>query len=375
MSNPRRQAALVTTLLAAACGGPADLAFEAVELDAFASAPSPLSIRSELTLLADGTACVIDSYWSRVSCIDPGGESVEFGAEGEGPGEFKFPSHLLRGASGTVGVFDSRLNRLSTFSASGEFLASTEGLPRGFYIQSRQVTDGTVSGWYRRPDSSGEPPLVQAEIDVETGRVEWERAFPYEGDVVSCSTPLWRTTRLASGYGDGSGGSLFGTCYGEFLVWYAARDADEPAAIVRSPTYVERYPTEEDVASTLRTLRSASWGPPGEEEIRSRPKGWYGPKVLDDRRRFWAVSHWNAGSAVIPSLSYIDMFRVTDDGPQYALTLQVADKVMGMDVLGDTLAVLIVRDAGGVVEERRVDWYDLSGVTDSAVGAPTSAGP
>ena len=363
MSNPRRRIVLITALLAAACGGPADVALQPIELEAFASAPSLLSIRNELTLLPTGAACVIDSYWNRVSCVDPGGESVEFGAEGEGPGEFMFPSHLLRGASGTVGVFDSRLNRLSTFSASGEFLASTEGLPRGFYIQSRQVTDGTVSGWYRRPDSSGEPPLVQAEIDVETGRVEWERAFPYEGDVVSCSTPLWRITRLASGYGDGSGGSLVVTCYGEFLVWYADRDADEPTAIVQSPTYVERYPTEEDVASTLQTLGSAPRAP-SEEEIRSRPKGWYGPKVLDERRRFWAVSHWNAGSAVIPSLSYIDMFRLTGDGPEYSLKLQVADKVMGMDVLGDTLAVLVVRDAGGVVEERRVAWYDISSVTD-----------
>ncbi len=222
-----------------------------------------------------------------------------------------------------------------------------------------------LPGWYRRPDSNGDQPVVQAEVDVATGRVEWERAFPHEGDVVKCSTPLWRTTRLASGYGDGRDGFLFVTCHGEFLVWYADRDADEPTAIVQSPTYVERYPTEEDVASQVRMLQSARWRPAvNEEEIRSRPKLWYGSRVLDDRRRFWAVSHRNVWSAVIPSLSYIDMFRLTDDGPEYALTLQVADKVMGMDVLGDTLAVLVVRDAGGVVEERRVDWYDISSVTD-----------
>lgn len=363
MSTPRRRIVFVTALLTAACGEPADVSFQPIKLDAFASAPSPLSLRNELTLVADGAACVIDSYWSRVNCIDPGGESVEFGTEGEGPGEFMFPSDLLRGASGTIEVLDPQLSRLSTFSASGGFLASTGGLPRWFSLQSRQVTDGTASGWYRRPDSSGEPPLVQAEIDVETGRVEWERAFPYEADVVNCSTPLWRTTRLLSGYRDGRDGFLFVTCHGEFLVWYADRDAEEPAAIVQSPTYVERYPTEEDVASTLQTLGSAPWAP-SEEEIRSRPKLWYGPRVLDDRRRFWAVSHWNVGSAVIPSLSYIDMFRLTDDGPQYALTLRVADKVVGMDVLGDTLAVLVVQDAGGVVEERRVDWYDISSVTD-----------
>ena len=351
MSSPRRQAALVTTLFAAACGGPVDVAFQPIKLDPLASAPSPLSTTNELTLLAGGAACVIDSYWHRVICIDPGGEAVEFGAEGEGPGEFAFPTNVLRGASGTIGVLDWQLNRLSMFSASGECLASTGALPDRFLASRRQVMDGTVSGSYRKFDSNGDRPMVQAEIDVATGRVEWERAFPHEADLVNCSTPLWRITRLLSGCGDGSGDLLFLACHGEFLVWYADRDAEEPAAIVRSPTYVERYPTEEDVASTRRTLGSAPWAP-DEEEIRARPKGWYGPRVVDDRRRFWAVSHWNAGSDVIPPLSHIDMFRLTVDGPEYALTLQVADKVVGMDVLGDTLAVLVVRDAGGVVAER-----------------------
>ncbi|WP_419167364.1 hypothetical protein [Candidatus Palauibacter sp.] len=291
------------------------------KLDPLASAPSPPSVSGELTLLAGGAACVIDSYRHRVTCIYPGGESVEFGAEGEGPGEFEFPTFVLRGASGTIGVLDSRLNRLSMFSASGEFLASTGALPGQFFASRPEVMDGTVLGWYRRLDPDGDQPGVQAEIDVATGRVEWEGVFPYEGDVVSCSTPLWRISRLLSAYGDGSGDSLFVACHGEFLVWYADRDAEEPAVIVRSATYVERYPTEEDVASELRTLGSAPWAP-DEEEIRARPKVRYGPRVVDDRRRFWAASHWNAGSDVIPRLSYIDMFRLTDDGPEYALTLQ-----------------------------------------------------
>ena len=375
MSDRLRQAALVTTLLAAACGGPADVVFQPIKIDALAAAPSPLSTTNEITLLAVGAACVIDSYEHRVSCIDPGGESVEFGAEGEGPGEFKFPSHLLRSASGTVGVLDTHLNRLSTFSASGQFLASTGELPRGFFLRSREVTGGTVSGWYRKPDSNGDRPAVQAEIDVTTGRVQWERAFPHEADLASCSTPLWRITRLLLGYGDGNGGLLFLACHGEFLVWYANRDAEDPTSVVRSPTYVERYPTEEEVASQVRTLQSARWRPAvNEGEIRSRPKLWYGPKVLDDRRRFWAVSHWDAWDDVV-AISYIDMFHLRDDGPEYALTLQVADKVLGMDVLGDTLAVLVVRNAGGVVPERRVDWYDISSVTGPAEGGPMRSNP
>ena len=357
MSDPRLKAALVTTLLVAACGGPAEVALRPIRLDPLASAPSPLSVRSGLTLLPGGAACVIDSYWRRVACIDPAGESVQIGSEGEGPGEFMFPGDVLRGPSGTIGVVDRRLHRLSLFSTSGEFLASAGGLPDRFIASRRSVADGTVLGWYRRPDSNGDQPLVQAEIDVATGRVEWERAFPYAQDIVSCSTPLRRMNRLANG--DGRGDLLFLACYGEFLIWYADRDAEEPAAITRSPTYVERYPNEEDVASELRTLRSAPWAP-DEDEIRTRPKGWYGPRVVDDGRRFWAVSHWHAATDVIPPLSYIEMFRLADTGPEYAVTLQVADKVVGMDVLGDTLAVLVMRDAGGVVPERRVDWYDIS---------------
>ena len=357
MSSPRRHAALVTTLLAAACSESADVTLQPIELDALASAPSPLSVRSGVTLLPAGAACVIDSYGHRVTCLDPGGESVEFGAEGEGPGEFTFPGDVLRGPSSTIGVVDRRLRRLSLFSASGAFLASTGGLPVRFAASGREARHGTVLGWYRRSDSNGDQPIVQAEIDVATGRVEWERAFPYAEDVVSCSTPLRRTSRLANG--DGRGDLLFLACYGEVLVWYADRNAEEPTALVRSPTYVARYPTEEDVASELRTLRAAPWLP-DEEEIRARPLEWYGARVVDDRRRFWAVSHWNPATDVIPPLSYIDMFRLTADGPEYALTLRVADKVLGMDVLGDTLAVLVVRDAGGVIPERRVDWYDIS---------------
>lgn len=360
-SSLRHKAALVTTLLAAAWGGPAAVPSQPVALEPLASAPSPPSMASWLTLLASGSACVVESYWYRVVCIDPDGKSVEFGTEGEGPGEFRSPHFTIRGASGAIGVLDLRLHRLSMFSAAGEFIASTGGLPSGFRPTRRTVLDGTVLGLYRGFDGNVDRPLAHAEINVATGRVEWERAFPNEGDIVSCTTPLTRVGRLAPG--EGSGDLLSLACHGEFLVWYADRDAEEPTAIVRSPTYVERYPTDEDVASELRML-----GPlpraPGEDEIRARPKQWYGPRVLDDRRRFWAVSHWNAAADVIPALSYIDLFRLADDGPEYALTLQVRDKVMGMDVLGDTLAVLVERDAGGVIPERRIDWYDISGVAD-----------
>lgn len=94
---------------------------------------------------------------------------------------------------------------------------------------------------------------------------------------------------------------------------------------------------------------------------RARPIQWYGARVVDDRQRFWAVSHSPSPySELIPRTSHIDLFYLTADGPQYGFTLEVRDDVLGMDVLGDTLAVLVQRDIGSVLPERRVDWYDVA---------------
>ena len=351
--------------LSAGCGEPTDSVSHTVQLDPYASVIAPPSMIDEIVLLEGDLACVIDTYWYRVACTDPGGESFRFGKEGEGPGELTDPFAILRGPGATIGVVDMGLGRLSVFSKAGEFLTSTPGLPRGFLGGGSQEMAGTLVGTHLKRDPDGGFFWVNVEIDPGTGRVVWERAFPDEAAVVDCSTPTpgSRRRQLSLGYDDRGGGRLFVTCYGEFLVWYGDREADEPDAIVRS-TYVERYPTDEDVEAALERLNSipaGGWRPDTSEEgIRERPRVWYGSRVVDDRRRFWAVSQWNSEPAVIPAFSHIDVFRLADTGPEYALTLQVADKVVGMDVLGNTLAVLVERDTGGVVRERRVDWYDVT---------------
>lgn len=371
LASPRLRTALAAVTLFAACGEQTESGSQPLQLDPYASVIAPPSLIDEIVLLEGERACVIDTYWYRVVCTDPGGDSFRFGREGEGPGEFTDPTEVLRGPAGMIGVVDPRSNRLSMFLRSGEFVASTpglQGIPGILTSSGPSATGGTMATSFRKfgPDRRSGSSTAQAEIDTATGRVVWERTFPDEADVVNCSTPRPGSPRrqMGTGYDDGDGGLVFVTCYGEFLVWYADRDADEPGAIVRT-TYVERYPTDEDVASELRFLNSIPSGgfrpDVDEEDIRARPKAWYGARVVDDECRFWAVSHWNS-SDVTPSLSYIDMFRLTDTGPGYALTLQVADKVVGMDVLGNALAVLVERETGGVVRERRVDWYDVTDV-------------
>ena len=218
-----------------------------------------------------------------------------------------------------------------------------------------KVVGETMAGTTRDPTQIRR----NLEIELATGHVLWERSFPLERDVVDCSSPGRTDWQLGGGHTGPGSSHLFVTCYGEHLVWYADREDAEPAAIVRT-TYVERYPTDREVAAEMRLLQSAPWRV-REDEVRARPMQWYGARVLDDRQRFWAVSHSPSPfSELIPRTSYIDLFYLTGGGPQYELTLEVRDDVLGMDVLGDTLAVLVQRDIGSVLPERRVDWYDVA---------------
>lgn len=356
----RREASLwcLVVLSIAACGGQDDGAQPPYVVRApYASVVFPPTETSDVILLDDGTACVIDTYWTRIECRGPSGAAFRFGSEGEGPGEFQYPNDIVRGPDGTIGVLDGRLLRMSLFSRSGEFLASVPGIPQSFRTLNPSVAGGLIGAFNR--------PRTTVEVDVATGRILWERQFPVEDDVTACSTPRYGTSRrqLAGGYSDRAGGLVFVTCYGEFLVRYADRTAPEPSDIVRS-TYVERYATEEDVAAELRELDRT--GPGGfrlsvsAEDIRAEPRVWYGARLVDDRSRFWAVSHWNWSDQVFYDESYIDMYRLTDDGLTFGVTLQVADKAVALDVLGDRMAVFVMRDTGGVVPEYRVDWYDVS---------------
>ena len=345
-------------LSVAACGGQDDGSRPPYVARApYASVVFPPTETSDVILLDDGTACVIDTYWTRIECREPSGAAFRFGREGEGPGEFRRPNDIIRGPDGTIGVLDGRLLRMSFFSRRGEFLTSVPGIPQGFRTRNPSVAGGLTGA------AAGGRMTV--ELDVATGRTLWERQFPVEDDVTACSTPRYGTSRrrLIGGYNDRIGGLIFVTCYGEFLVRYADRTAPEPSGIVRS-TYVERYATEEDVAAELGVLdarRSGGFRPNvNAEDIRAEPRVWYGARLVDDRSRFWAVSHWNWADEILYDESYIDMYRLTDDGLTFGVTLQVADKALALDVLGDRLAVFVMRDTGGVVPEYRVDWYNVS---------------
>ncbi len=94
------------------------------------------------------------------------------------------------------------------------------------------------------------------------------------------------------------------------------------------------------------------------DAFRQEPKRWLlrAPKA-DDAGRLWILT-----SRDHDEFSYLEFFV----DAAYAGTVRVADRAVGFDVLGATLAVLVQRplasgDPDGV-EDRMVLWYDISGL-------------
>lgn len=137
-------------LSVAACGGQNDGSRPPYVARApYASVVFPPTESGEVILLDDGTACVIDTYWTRIECRESSGAAFRFGGDGEGPGEFRYPNDIVRGPDGTIGVLDSRLSRMSFFDRKGEFLTSVPCMPR------RAVRDrGGCGGRVRRAGRS-----------------------------------------------------------------------------------------------------------------------------------------------------------------------------------------------------------------------------
>lgn len=344
--------AVVALLLSTACG-------EAEEAPGRAAAPpvlrfsaeAPPSIADDIALLQSQMACGIESYETRIYCVTPAGDLHMLGREGEGPGEFSWITQVLRGPDGTLGVVDGELNRLSVLDPVSGVLVSETPMPPRFTTPSR--LEPTLSGSYRQLGIGS----FEAQVDAETGGILWERSLPE--DILECGVQ-------SSGLLTARSGLVLVACHGEFLIWFAHRDAQEPTAIIPVPTFIPRFPNSEEIAR----YSTRTWGrPPTEIEIeryRTTPKHWYGQRRVDERDRLWAISNWEAGDAV-PNSSYLDVYDLGSEAPTYLGAVEVRHRVVGFDVLGETLVVLVDRpvtpaDPAGI-PRRGIDWYQLAEAT------------
>ncbi len=327
------------------------------------SASVPLSDNNEVALLADGrVACVIESYEERVHCVDLEGVGVgSFGRKGEGPGEFGGAASLVRGDLGTIGVVDFELSRFSVFEPSGAFVSSVT-LP-GVTFSPVASFDTVLTGVSLRfvmPGEDDDGPLMHLyEVDIasgETVREDASRGGPWD---VECG-------RVINGIPDRRGGWGFLAC-GGYLVF--DRGAGSEAMVVRAPTYAEEFPDERDVARRREEIESlnrafAELGlEPSEsveerlESYRATPKRYYlftSQHLFDAGNRYWVATHRD-----LHEWSYLDVYEDTE----YAASVKVRDRMLGFDVVGTTLVVLVERQPGPEdedgVPDRAVDWYDI----------------
>lgn len=330
------------------------------------TASVPLSDNNEVAVLADGrVACVIESYEERVHCVDREGGAVgSFGRAGEGPGEFGGANALVRGDRGTIGVVDFELSRFSVFEPSGAFVTSVS-LP-GVTFSPVASFDTVVTGVSLRlvmPGADDDGPLMTLyEVDIasgETVREEGSGGGPWD---VECG-------RVISGIPDPRGGWVFLACDG-YLVFDGGGGAE--ATVVRAPTYVEEFPDETEVARRKeeienfnRSLAELGLDPTQStedrlERFRTTPKRYYlstSQHLFDADNRYWVATHRD-----LQEWSWLDVYEDTE----YVASVKVRDRMLGFDVVGSTLVVLIERPLGPEdedgVPDRAVDWYEVGGV-------------
>ena len=348
---------------AGACGQDDADSETIVTPEVIATASVPFTDNNQVALLADGrVACVIESYEERVHCVNSEGAVVGvFGQQGEGPGEFGGAAALVRGDVGTIGVVDFELSRFSVFEPSGAFVSSVS-LP-GVTFSPVASFDTVVTGVSRRllmPGEDDDGPLMTLyEVNIasgETVREETSRGGPWE---VECA-------RVITGIPDPRGGWVFLAC-GGYLVFDGGGAAE--VKVVRAPTYVEEFPDERDVARRRKEIESlnrafAELGlDPTEsveeqvESYRATPKRYYlstSQHLFDGNYRYWVATHRD-----LHEWSYLDVYENTE----YMASVQVRDRLLGFDVVGSTLVVLVERPLGPEdvdgVPDRAVDWYDI----------------
>ena len=311
----------------------------------------------DVALVSETTACIGNSYETRVYCVDRTGNVVgDFGREGDGPGEFNSISYLARGPGGTIGVFDWGLSRMTVFMPDGTWVSETKVPP--LFAPARSFLS-TVSGYsvgIPAPSDASRGFSLKAlartiellELDLMTGEVLWTRQELEYLDEDGCY-PI-------PGIPGARGGWVFKGCSGVYFLDH--RDA-RSGRLVKSPAYVVEFPNDRDVAAYLEGLRFAGPLPPEllksyEEEYRAQPKRpFIGTETLayDGKDRLWYAT-----SRDRDNFSYLDVWV----GTGYAGTVRIRDRLMGYDILGSTLAAFVERKPGrDGIAARAIDWYDI----------------
>ena len=323
------------------------------------TAAVPLSESEEVALLADErTACVIDSYETRIRCVGGEGTVVGvFGREGAGPGEFGDPAYLARGEAGTVGVVDSDLGRFTVFEPSGAWVSDVM-LPDVFqpFPSFGAAVSGVSLDYMVMLGRVSGSLMTRYDVDLATGEVVGQEGSPPGPWDIECG-------QVIHGIPDPAAGWTFVACEGHLIFVGEAGEA----TVLRAPMYVPELPDERDVARREEELLALnrSQGLPrtpaideGLERYRATPKHYYlsaGEQLFDDANRYWIATGRDQHE-----WSWLDVYETAE----YLGSVRVRDRLRAFDLLGSTLVVLVDRqvgpdDADGI-PDRALDWYDIA---------------
>lgn len=327
-SLPTRLAAVLLLMATAGCTPDGANVPGVTALLPFASSGAPYSESVDIAIVSEDIACVIDSFESRIHCVDRGDGGVTvFGREGRGPGEFAGGIGIERGRDGHVVAMDSREQRLTFFKPDSTLVSETR-LPDDFH--PRQLRGDRLFG-FKLEILNFTPNYVPMAADAYSGEVLWERTDVANALEREC-------LNAAVGASMPSGGLVFQVC-GNELAFFAHRDAPT-ATVVASPSYVEALPNERDVSAHVDMISSLSRLPGGMSaseieavtaEFREKPKEWLLKPIafaFDDQNRLWAATTRDRDA-----FSYFDIWS----GTVYAGAVRVRDRLMGFDIFGLTL--------------------------------------
>lgn len=247
----QRAASLASVaLIAVSCDSAPPPDAVVVPLTPSTASPAPFS-RDEVALATERTACVIDTYESRIHCIHRDGERTHvFGWRGQGPGEFSYsPRYITGGPDGTVAVIG--MTTMAIFEPSGTLVTEVRLPP----------VDSALTGEpYDWPTPGQILPVPRhVAIDVRTGEILWERVYPGSMAAEAECPPLVSPSGLpipdelgfASRFP--SGGVVFSLCRGQML--FLAHPDDDDGIVVRAPLYNARIPNPEGCGAIPGSLR------------------------------------------------------------------------------------------------------------------------
>jgi len=304
-----------------------------------------------------------ETYERLLRCVDQSGGVVGvFGGKGEGPGEFGFVGGLVGGSDGTVGVLDWGTNRFSAFEPSGTLVTETI-LPSAArsLIPVWRFGDNLVGVVFTSRDlevfesGAGDGGFMSVfEFDIASGELIWQEELPPVDAQIECGKVFY-------GLPDPGGGWVFIACEGHVV--FVAEDGNTVA--LQAPTYTGELPSDRDIAAWIESERG--FGRAGSardeealEQFRNTPKDYHlaWKEKFDEQGRFWIATERDRDE-----FSYLDVYQPSEG--TFFGSVRVADRVLGFDVAGSTLAVLVERaptpDDPEGIPARAVDWYDIGG--------------